>query len=82
VRDVVYLGALTRYGVDLDVGGRLVVIEQNLSVSSMQALEVRGRRVVLAWARQHNRKIGQEAKGSVEVSNVSSGEDERREEEG
>jgi putative spermidine/putrescine transport system ATP-binding protein len=57
VRDVVYLGALTRYIVSLDVGGELVVIQQNLSVSSMEALQVRGRTVRLIWDRQHNRPV-------------------------
>jgi putative spermidine/putrescine transport system ATP-binding protein len=57
VRDVLYLGPLTRYAVDLDVGGELVVVRQNLAQSSMEALEVRGRPVRLAWDRQHNRVI-------------------------
>jgi putative spermidine/putrescine transport system ATP-binding protein len=57
VRDVVYLGANTRYTVDLDLGGELVVLAQNLSRSSMEALEIRGQAVRLAWDRQHNRTI-------------------------
>jgi putative spermidine/putrescine transport system ATP-binding protein len=57
VREVVYLGALTRYIVSLGVGGELVVIQQNLSVSSMEALEVRGRAVRLIWDRQHSRPV-------------------------
>jgi putative spermidine/putrescine transport system ATP-binding protein len=57
VREAVYVGALTRYIVDLDVGGELVVIQQNLAVSSMEALEVRGRPVRLIWERQHNRPV-------------------------
>jgi putative spermidine/putrescine transport system ATP-binding protein len=59
VREAVYVGALTRYIVDLDVGGELVVIQQNLAVSSMEALEVRGRPVRLIWERQHNRRLDQ-----------------------
>src|SRR5206468_74442 len=47
VRDVLYLGAHTRYTVDLDLGGELVVLQQNLARSSMEALEVRGRPVGL-----------------------------------
>ena len=38
-------------------GKELVVLQQNLSRSSMEALEVRGQPVRLAWDRQHNRKI-------------------------
>ena len=65
VRDVVYLGALTRYIVSLDVGGELVVIQQNLEVSSMEALQVRGRAVKLIWDRQHNRTV-EDPEGDVE----------------
>jgi len=59
VRDVVYLGAHTRFVVDLDSGGQLVVLRQNLTQSSMEALEVRGKPVRLAWDRQHSRVIQQ-----------------------
>jgi putative spermidine/putrescine transport system ATP-binding protein len=64
VRDVVYLGATTRYTVDLDLGGELVVLQQNLSRSSMEALEVRGQPVRLAWDRLHNRKISRSDGGT------------------
>jgi putative spermidine/putrescine transport system ATP-binding protein len=57
VRDVVYVGAFTRYVVDLDAGGELVVLEQNLTMSSMDVLQVRGRHVRLFWNRQHSRAI-------------------------
>jgi putative spermidine/putrescine transport system ATP-binding protein len=57
VTKVVYLGAVTRYTVALDVGGELVVMEQNLASSSMEALQVRGRQVRLVWSRQHNRPV-------------------------
>ena len=42
VRDVVYVGAVTRYVVDLDAGGKLVVVRQNLETSSQEALEEKG----------------------------------------
>jgi putative spermidine/putrescine transport system ATP-binding protein len=57
VRDVVYVGAFTRYVVDLDDGDELVVLEQNQSQSSMEALEVRGRPIRLAWDRSLSRSI-------------------------
>ncbi len=56
VREVVYVGAFTRYTVDLDAGGELVVLQQNLTMSSMEVLEARGRPVRLLWNRQHNRR--------------------------
>jgi len=57
IRDVVYLGVHTRYIVELDVGGELTVIQQNLDTTSMEVLAARGRRVQLVWQRAHNRVI-------------------------
>jgi hypothetical protein len=48
---------VTRYTVSLDVGGELVVMQQNLRTTSSEALEVRGRRVRLIWDRQHSRPV-------------------------
>jgi putative spermidine/putrescine transport system ATP-binding protein len=53
ISDVVYLGSDTRYIVALDAGGRLVVTEQNLTTSSMEALAAEGRPVRLIWRREH-----------------------------
>jgi putative spermidine/putrescine transport system ATP-binding protein len=53
VADVVYAGAATRFVVDLDAGGRLVALQQNLRTSSMDVLELRDARVRLAWRREH-----------------------------
>jgi putative spermidine/putrescine transport system ATP-binding protein len=64
VSKVVYLGAFTRFVVALDSGGELVVVRQNLASSSMEALQVRGRRVWIAWERQHARLVGQGEEGS------------------
>ncbi len=61
VRDVVYLGITTRYIVSLDRGGELVVVQQNLSTSSMEALEAKGRAVRLVWSRQFTRPLQGEA---------------------
>jgi putative spermidine/putrescine transport system ATP-binding protein len=57
VQEVVYVGAFTRYIVQLDAGGELVVLQQNLTMSSMDVLQARGRRVRLFWNRQHSRVI-------------------------
>src|SRR5206468_4483575 len=53
IRDVVYLGMLTRYIVELDKGGQLVAIRQNLETSSQDALNQRGIRVRLEWHPGH-----------------------------
>ena len=53
VREVVYAGAATRYVVDLDGGGTLMVVRQNLETTSSQALEARDSNVRLAWQPEH-----------------------------
>ncbi|GAA0392144.1 ABC transporter ATP-binding protein [Microbispora corallina] len=53
VREVVYAGPSTRFVVDLDAGGRLIALQQNLQVSSMDVMALRGARVTLAWHRRH-----------------------------
>jgi putative spermidine/putrescine transport system ATP-binding protein len=57
IRDVVYVGMFTRYVVELDSGGELTVVEQNLETSSQEALESRGRRVRLEWRPEHTFEI-------------------------
>ena len=49
VRDVAYAGMVTRYLVELDAGGELQVVRQNLETSSSEALEQRGRHVTVGW---------------------------------
>ena len=58
VRDVVYLGLYTRYLVELDGGGDLVVVEQNLRSTSMDVMRVRHQDVRLTWKREHVRYVG------------------------
>lgn len=59
VRDVVYLGLLTRYIVDLDGGGEVVVVEQNLKTTSMDVLKIKGQRARLHWKKEHTHKVGE-----------------------
>jgi len=58
VREVVYVGMVTRYVVDLDDGGQLVVVRQNLETSSQDALAERGKKVRLSWRPEHTYEIG------------------------
>jgi putative spermidine/putrescine transport system ATP-binding protein len=58
VREVVYVGMVTRYVVDLDDGGQLVVVRQNLETSSQDALAERGKRVRLSWRPEHTYESG------------------------
>ena len=53
---------ITRYTVELDSGGELTVVRQNLETSSQQALEERGKRVRLSWRPEHTYEIGKEEK--------------------
>jgi putative spermidine/putrescine transport system ATP-binding protein len=57
VRDVVYLGAHTRYLLELDGGGDLTVVEQNLASTSEEVLAAKGRRVRALWAPAFNHRI-------------------------
>jgi len=57
IRDVVYVGMFTRYTVELDSGGELTVVKQNLEASSQEALESRGQRVRLEWRPEHTFEI-------------------------
>lgn len=61
IREVVYLGAHTRYQVDLVGGGELVVVQQNLHTTSMDVLAARGRAVQLVWDREHNRLVARKS---------------------
>ena len=53
IRDVVYVGAITRYHVELDAGGELTVVSQNLESGSSEVLERQGNRVRLCWRPEH-----------------------------
>jgi len=57
IREVAYVGMFTRYIVELDSGGELSVVEQNLETSSQEALESKGRRVRLEWRPEHTFEI-------------------------
>jgi putative spermidine/putrescine transport system ATP-binding protein len=58
IRDIVYLGLFTRYLVELDSGGDLVVVEQNLKTTSMDVTQARDRRVRLLWKKEHVSYVG------------------------
>jgi putative spermidine/putrescine transport system ATP-binding protein len=57
VREVAYLGSVTRYVVELESGETLVVVRQNLDMSAAEALGQRGRRVRLAWRRRDESEL-------------------------
>ena len=52
---MIYLGSVTRYIVDLDAGGTLTVVRQNVE----DVTEEKGRPVRLAWRPEHTYVIEQ-----------------------
>jgi putative spermidine/putrescine transport system ATP-binding protein len=58
IRDVVYAGMVTRYVVDLDRGGSLIVVRQNLETTSADVSEATGRSIRLAWRQGDSTVIG------------------------
>ena len=65
IREVVYAGMATRYIVELDGGGELTVVVQNLETTSAQALEARGKTVRLQWRAEHELTL--ETRGTKET---------------
>ena len=57
IRDVIYLGAHTRYRVELAAGGELTVTQQNVDTTPLDVQTARGRTVRLMWHRTHNRQV-------------------------
>jgi len=58
IRDLVYAGMVSRYIVDLDGGGSLAVVAQNLASSALDTLARRGQPVTLVWDPAHSRPLG------------------------
>ena len=69
VRDVVYVGMVTRYVVELDDGGELAVISQNFE-SAEQVLQAKGRRVRLAWRPDQTVTVRQQTEGQPDEEGV------------
>jgi putative spermidine/putrescine transport system ATP-binding protein len=64
VRDVQYVGPVTRYHVALDRGGELQVLAQNLEEGSSEVLEVKGRRARVEWRPGQESEIDESEGGS------------------
>jgi putative spermidine/putrescine transport system ATP-binding protein len=59
IDDVVYLGMVTRYVIELDAGGTLIAVNQNRETAAAAVLEARGRRVTVSWRDDQTFAIGQ-----------------------
>jgi putative spermidine/putrescine transport system ATP-binding protein len=64
VRDVQYVGPVTRYQITLDRGGELQVLAQNLEEGSSEVFEAKGRRVSLEWRPEQESVIDESEGGS------------------
>jgi putative spermidine/putrescine transport system ATP-binding protein len=58
--DVSYAGMITRYQVELEAGGKLQVVRQNLETSSVDVGEQRGREVKVGWRPEHTVAVERE----------------------
>ena len=65
VRDVQYVGPVTRFYLTLDRGGELQVLDQNLEEGSLEVLELRGRRARVEW-RPDQESVIDEPEGGTE----------------
>jgi putative spermidine/putrescine transport system ATP-binding protein len=57
VRESLYAGPTSRFVVELDGGGELMVVQQNATTSYEDVAALRGRAVVLTWKRAYTRVI-------------------------
>jgi putative spermidine/putrescine transport system ATP-binding protein len=63
IKDVSYAGMVTRYLVDLEAGGELQVVRQNLETTSAEAQEQRARKVKIAWRAEQTVAVKGEEEG-------------------
>jgi len=66
VRDVQYVGPVTRFHVTLDRGGEVQVLAQNLEEGSSEVLEAKGRRVRVEWRPEQESVIDDPQEGGSE----------------
>ena len=57
VKESLYAGPTSRFVVELDGGGELMVVQQNATTSYEDVTALRGRAVVLTWRREYTRVI-------------------------
>jgi putative spermidine/putrescine transport system ATP-binding protein len=64
IRAVAYAGMITRFLVDLDAGGELQVVRQNLETSSEEAQGQRGRKVTIGWRSDQTVAVAREERSN------------------
>ena len=58
VREVIYVGSGTRFVVDLEAGGQLVALQQNVDGSPDEWMGMRGQSVRLIWNKEYEYQVG------------------------
>jgi ABC-type Fe3+/spermidine/putrescine transport system ATPase subunit len=66
VRESLYAGPTTRFVVELDGGGELLVLRQNARTSFEDAEALRGKPVTLVWGREYTRVISTKEEGDTQ----------------
>jgi putative spermidine/putrescine transport system ATP-binding protein len=61
ITEVAYAGAVTRYTVELEAGGTLQLVKQNVESASPGALFEQGKAVLVGWRPQHAATVGGES---------------------
>jgi putative spermidine/putrescine transport system ATP-binding protein len=60
IKDVSYAGMVTRYLVELEAGGELQVVRQNLETTSAEVQGQRGRKIKIGWRSDQTVAVGEE----------------------
>jgi putative spermidine/putrescine transport system ATP-binding protein len=58
ISEIAYAGMVTRYTVELDAGGTLQLVKQNVDSASPEALPEQGKTVLVGWRPQHAAPVG------------------------
>jgi putative spermidine/putrescine transport system ATP-binding protein len=65
VKESLYAGPTSRFVVELDGGGELMVVRQNATTSYEDVAAMRGQSVVLTWKREYTRVIAVNDEGDT-----------------
>jgi putative spermidine/putrescine transport system ATP-binding protein len=58
IRDIAYAGPVTRYAIELEAGGELQAVRQNVETSSVEGLVQRGAPIEVGWLPEHAVPVG------------------------
>src|SRR5687768_1093145 len=67
IADVSYAGPITRFHVELDKGGRLQVVRQNIDSSPGDDQSRKGQDITVGWLPEHTVAVAAETRGADQV---------------